>query len=103
MEDSTFVFSYGPEVREFIDNHGTAIRTAGTPRDIFHRLRLCRCKLLFPDYIDPHTGHVRTQNPSILGDLLGPWVANGLNFRPELQQSKRLYIQRANVWALRVL
>jgi hypothetical protein len=102
-EDSALVYSYGPTVKEFIDNHGIAIRNANTPNDIYDGLRDCRCAILFPDFLDPQTGHVRTQNPAILGPLIGPWVGKGLNFRPALQQSVRNYIERAHSWALRVL
>ena len=83
-EDASTCYTYGPDIRTFIDNHGNTIRTAGSHADIQNAVHSCDCAQVFPAYIDPSVGHVRTQDTSVLGSTLGPLAALGLNFRPVL-------------------
>jgi hypothetical protein len=102
-EDSGIVYTYGPDIRSLIDNHGNAIRTAGSREDIIASLSLCDCASLYPKYVDHSVGHVRTQDTSILGTSLGPMAALGLNFRPSFPCSTSDCIDRASEWAKQVL
>eukprot|EP00656_Telonema_subtile_P004772 TRINITY_DN12179_c0_g1_i2.p1 TRINITY_DN12179_c0_g1~~TRINITY_DN12179_c0_g1_i2.p1 ORF type:complete len:279 (-),score=19.01 TRINITY_DN12179_c0_g1_i2:54-890(-) len=90
-------------IRTFIDNHGNTIRTAGSHADIQNAVHSCDCAQVFPAYIDPSVGHVRTQDTSVLGSTLGPLAALGLNFRPVLTCSNSDLRQRATDWAKQVL
>jgi hypothetical protein len=102
-EDSGIMYTYGPDVRSLIDNHGNAIRTAGTKHDIEYALSHCACTSLYPEYVDPTVGHVRTQDTRILGKTLGPMAALGMNFRPSLACSHDDHTCRVTLWAQQVL
>ena len=102
-EDSCTIYSYGPDIRSFIDNHGQAIRNAGSAADILLSVQRCSCHIKYPDYVDHSVGHVRTQDTSILGPYLGPLAAKGLNFRPTFLTHPWEHVARAKLWAEKVL
>ena len=102
-EESATAYTYGPSVRDFIDQHGHTIRTAGSISDILEKAISCSCCDKFSQFADTGVGHVRTQDPAILPTPLRELVAKGLNFRPRLKSTHREALSSAVEWARQVL
>ena len=103
LQDSVIYHTYGPTIRSIIDHHGHTIRTAGSKESVMEALEQCQCRILFPQFVDPEVGHVRTQESKILGPVLGPLVAKGMNFRPALRTNTTVLLNRVLEFARRVL
>ena len=102
-EESVTTLTYGPSVRDFIDNHGQAIRTAGSPEEINLAITQCSCSTKFPDYIDPKIGHVRTMDVGILKFPFCELAASGLNYRPAIKSSSAQQVKYVADWLRQVV
>jgi hypothetical protein len=103
LQDAVIYHTYGPTIRSIIDQHGRIIRTAGSAEQVMRDLEACQCRTLYPEFVDPEVGHVRTQDYKILGPVLGSLVAKGLNFRPALRTRTEVLLNRCLEFARRVL
>ena len=97
--DSAIAYVYGPSVRDFVDQHGYIIRTAGSSANILHNVNNCKCSDTFSQFTDPAVGHVRTQDPAVLPTPLRGLVEKGLNFRPRIESSPKEALKAATDWA----
>jgi hypothetical protein len=98
QENASISFTYGPSMRDLLDNHGYIIRTAGAPADIHAALMQCRCARTFPRYVDEAIGHVRTNDTNIIRDFRHE-LKHGLNHRPRVTMSLDENVTAAAIWA----
>ena len=83
-EDSTTKYTFGPDVRSFIDNHGSTIRNCRSYTTVVRALEDRGCTKLYPKYVDKTVRHVRPQDTSILGPVIGPLAAVDLNWQGDM-------------------
>jgi hypothetical protein len=101
-EDSSTSNFYGKSVRDFIDQHGTIVRSADSTAVILNNVHNCTCSLKYPNFTDHAVGHVRTQDPAVLPQPLRGLVARGLNYRPRLKSNAIEALDAARNWARQV-
>jgi hypothetical protein len=101
-DETTTSFSYGPTIRQWIDQHGRIIRSAGSAAEVLYGASNCNCSKMFSSFVDPTVGHVRTQNPAILPKPMRDLVAMGLNYRPRIKSTPIEALNAAAAWVKQV-
>ena len=103
LNDSATTYSYGPDMRSLVDNHGAVIRSAGTADQIREAYESCSCGANYKKFFDREAQHVRTMDPRICGSLLAAGLARGLNFRPPIRLTFNDLLRRVEAWSRSVL
>jgi len=102
-EDCCITQSFGPSMRDILDQHGPIIRSAGSPKEMNMNSKKCNCGSLFPEFLDNGIGHVRTMDTTILPPNLAFMINKGLNFRPWFFKSRSQSQTSACAWAAEVI